>query len=98
MNIPFVPFYFEGNAAWGLVRCLEDWQRITGLYAAACPKMLPGELLEEAQALSETDDVESGRRVAPPWYQPTFGLRREYCSPLTLKEWAMKKDMYPFLT
>jgi hypothetical protein len=29
----WVPFYFEGNQAWGWIKTKEDWQRIKKAYA-----------------------------------------------------------------
>jgi len=77
INTNWVPFYFEGNLAWGWINTPEDWERVKFYYKDQCDPSL-------AKQWNNTD--------APRDYT-SFGFYTEYNGTTTLKEWAEKLNM-----
>lgn len=82
-TVSFRQFNFDGNQAWGLIDSMEEWRRIVKAYEVCDVPTL----MQRARATvkSQNEPV------------PSFGLRYEHRSDLTLEAWAKQHNVYELL-
>ena len=79
----FRQFNFDGNQAWGLIDSMDEWRRIVKAYAVwDVPTLMQR---AHATVKSQNEPV------------PSFGLRYEHRSGLTLEAWAKQHNVYDLL-
>ncbi len=81
----WVPFWFEGNMAWGRVAGPAEWARICAAYASSGPEFLKGARLCPQKGPAHPESI------------PNFGLYGEHTGPETLGVWASDNGMFEHL-
>ena len=82
----FVPFYFESNAFWGLVKTQQDWENMKKLFYKDYT------LLGYKILLSIYDAKLQEERLYDDKFQK-FGFYSEYSGEVTLKDFFLTNNM-----
>ena len=98
-TIKWVPFFFDGNAAFGKIDTIERWHWLIDGYVQAVPggkdrarEAVVEQLLQATMApVAEVEQLPQSYFV--PTDLPSFGWRREHTSALTLGVWAQTVGM-----
>ncbi len=95
MSKKWVPFYFDGNLAFGKINSLSGWKKIVRAYMKDfLRKNKDGEWerIKDEESVKDAIEILKGAKASqfcsPPREIPAFGFYIDYTEKPTLGEWA----------